>query len=56
VVTGRYDMNVAPLTAWRIHLAIPGSEFVVFERSGHLPCYEEAAEFAAVLNRFLSHR
>src|SRR5258708_4817960 len=39
VVSGRYDMNVAPATAWRIHQAIPGSRFVVFEKSGHLPFF-----------------
>jgi len=32
VMTGRYDINVAPLVAYRIHKAIPGSRFVVFEK------------------------
>jgi len=53
VLTGRYDMNVAPLTAWRIHQAITGSQWFVFERSGHLPWYEEPAEFARVVAPFL---
>ena len=53
VLTGRYDMNVAPLTAWRIVHAIPGAKFVAFERSGHLPAYEEPARYRAVLTRFL---
>jgi proline iminopeptidase len=56
VVTGRYDMNVAPLTAYKIHQAIPGSAFVVFERSGHLPFYEEPEEFAKTLEGFLNGR
>jgi proline iminopeptidase len=37
VITGRYDMNVAPITAWKIYKAIPGAKFVVFAKSGHLP-------------------
>lgn len=55
VTTGRYDMNVAPLTAWRIHQAIAGSEFRVFERSSHIPFYEEPEAFTAALREFLSH-
>lgn len=53
VATGRYDMNVAPLVAYKIHQAIPGSQFVVFERSGHMPFYEEPDAFVAALERFL---
>jgi proline iminopeptidase len=56
VVTGRYDMNVAPATAYRIHKAIPGSKFVVFERSGHLPYFEEPEAFLKVLGDFLAGR
>jgi hypothetical protein len=36
VVTGRYDINVAPSVAYKIHKAIAGSQFVVLEKSGHL--------------------
>lgn len=53
VVTGRYDANVAPVVAWRIHRAIPGSRFVVFERSGHLPFYEEPERFVREVEDFL---
>jgi proline iminopeptidase len=53
VMTGRYDINVAPSTAYRIHLAIPGSKFAVFEKSGHLPFYEEPEEFLKVVQGFL---
>ncbi|HEX4959587.1 MAG TPA: alpha/beta fold hydrolase [Thermoanaerobaculia bacterium] len=53
VVTGRYDMNVVPSVAWRIHQAIPGSRFVVFEKSGHLPFFEEPAKFVQVVGEFL---
>jgi proline iminopeptidase len=54
VITGRYDMNVAPLTAWRMYKAIPGARFVVFERSGHLPSYEEPDKYVQVLDGFLA--
>lgn len=53
VITGRYDMNVAPLTAWRIHNAIAGSQWAVFDRSGHLPWFEEPEEFLRVASTFL---
>lgn len=54
VVTGRYDINVAPLVAYRIHKAIPGSRFTVFERSGHIPFYEEPEAFVRATEEFLT--
>ena len=54
VVTGRFDMNVAPSVAWKIHRAIPGSEFAVFERSGHIPYFEEPQAFVERLEGFLA--
>jgi proline iminopeptidase len=54
VVNGRYDMNVAPLTAWRLKQAIPGAKVVFFEHSGHLPSYEEPERYLQVLNDFLN--
>jgi proline iminopeptidase len=53
VMTGRYDMNVAPLTAWRIAHAISGARIVFFEQSGHLPSYEEPEKYRTVLEAFL---
>jgi proline iminopeptidase len=53
VITGRYDMNVAPLVAYRIHKNIPGSRFVVFEKSSHLPFTEEPEAFARAVEEFL---
>ena len=53
VITGRYDMNVAPLTAWRMAHAIPGAQLVFFEKSGHLPAYEEPDKYLQVLETFL---
>ncbi|HSZ07128.1 MAG TPA: alpha/beta hydrolase [Steroidobacteraceae bacterium] len=54
VITGRYDMNVAPLTAWRVAHAIPGAQIVFFEKSGHLPAYEEPEKYLQVLESFLA--
>jgi proline iminopeptidase len=53
VITGRFDMNVAPLTAWRMYKAIPRAKFEVFEKSGHLPSYEEPDKYVTVVDDFL---
>jgi proline iminopeptidase len=56
VITGRFDANVAPLTAYKIHQAIPRSRFVVFERSGHLPFIKEPEDFVRLVEEFLDAR
>jgi proline iminopeptidase len=56
VLSGRYDINVAPSVAWKIHQAIPGSQFHVFEKSGHFPFYEEQDAFVREVERFLAAR
>ena len=53
IITGRYDMNVAPLTAWRMYKAVPGAKLVIFARSGHLPSYEEPDKYVQVVDSFL---
>jgi proline iminopeptidase len=53
VINGRYDMNVAPLTAWQLRQMIPGAKVVFFEKSGHLPSYEEPEKYIQVLEEFL---
>ena len=53
VVTGRYDFNVAPSVAYGIHTKVPGSQFAVFERSGHLPFCEEPDAFVKKVEAFL---
>jgi proline iminopeptidase len=55
VINGRYDMNVAPLTAWRIYKTIPNAKLVIFEQSGHLPSYEEPDKYVQALNDFLTN-
>jgi proline iminopeptidase len=54
VMTDRFDINIAPSVAYKIHKAIPNSKFVVFEQSGHLPFYEEQKEFVRLVEGFLS--
>ena len=54
VINGRFDMNVAPLTAWNLAHAIPGAKLVYFEHSGHLPSYEEPDRYIVVLEDFLN--
>lgn len=54
VMCGRFDVNVAPSVAWKIHQAIPHSRFHVFEQSGHLPFYEQPDEFVQVVEEFLN--
>jgi proline iminopeptidase len=56
VLSGRYDMNVAPITAWKLAHAIPGAKVVFFEKSGHLPAYEEEQRYQQVLEDFLNGR
>lgn len=56
VITGRYDMNVAPLVAWNIAHKIPGAKIVFFEQSSHLPSYEEPEKYQRVLEDFLNAR
>jgi proline iminopeptidase len=53
IITGRYDMNVAPLTAWKMYKAIPGAKLVIFAKSGHLPSYEEPDKYVHVVDTFL---
>ena len=56
IMNGRYDMNVAPLTAWQLKQAIPGAKVAFFEHSGHLPSYEEPQRYISVLESFLNEQ
>ena len=53
VINGRYDMNVAPLTAWQLAHTIPNARVVFFEESSHFPSYEEPDKYLQVLEDFL---
>jgi proline iminopeptidase len=54
ILNGRFDMSVAPLTAWQLKQLVPGAKVVFFEHSGHLPSYEEPDRYIAVLEDFLN--
>jgi proline iminopeptidase len=54
VMWGRFDINVAVLTGWKISQAIPGAKMVIYSKSGHFPFYEEESPFLRDLNQFLS--
>jgi proline iminopeptidase len=56
VMHGRFDMNVAVLTAWKTYKAIPGAKIVIFAKSGHLPFYEEPDKFLQTLTSFLAEK
>lgn len=56
VITGRWDMNVAPINAWKMTHAIPRAKIVFFEESGHLPAYEEPEKYRRVIEEFLDAR
>ena len=53
IITGRYDMNVLPLTTWRFNQGIPGARTVFFEQSSHLPWSEKPAKYRAVIEQFM---
>jgi len=52
VISGRYD-EATPIIAETVHRGIPGSEWVLFENSSHMPHVEETERFLEVLTNFL---
>jgi len=53
VTSGRHD-EATPRIAEVVHRGIPGSEWVVFEESGHLAFQEERERYMSVLDDFLT--
>jgi proline-specific peptidase len=53
VIGGRYD-EATPAITETVHRGIPGSEWVIFENSAHLPHVEETERYLQVLDRFLA--
>ncbi len=53
VTGGRYD-EVSPKVAASIHKRIKGSQLVTFEKSSHLPMWEERAAYMKTLREFLA--
>lgn len=54
VIWGREDRLTPLETGERIHGAIPHSQMVLIEKAGHAPHREQPAEFAAIVDKFLS--
>jgi proline-specific peptidase len=53
VTSGRYD-EATPAIAETVHRGIKGSQWVIFEQSGHMAHAEEPDRYIQVLNEFLS--
>jgi len=54
VMGGRYD-EATPAITETVHRGIPGSEWVIFETSSHMPHLEETERYMQVLTNFLDH-
>lgn len=53
LLSGRYD-EATPIIVETIHQSIPGSEWVIFENSSHMPHVEETELYLQILNKFLT--
>ncbi len=53
VLGGRHD-EVTPEVTEAVHRGIPGSEYVLFEQSSHMPHLEERARFMALVGDFVA--
>ncbi|MBM3237907.1 alpha/beta fold hydrolase [Candidatus Poribacteria bacterium] len=53
VIGGRYD-EATPTITETVHRGIPGSEWVIFENSSHMPHLEETERYMQVLTNFLN--
>jgi L-proline amide hydrolase len=52
LLSGRYD-EATPMIVETIHRGIPGSEWILFEQSSHLPHVEETERYIEVMDEFL---
>lgn len=55
IIWGEQDAIIPVAHAHAAHEAMPGSELVLFERSGHFPHVEEPLRFVEVLDDFFQH-
>ena len=53
LLSGRHD-EATPMIVETIHHRIPGSEWVIFEESSHMPHVEETERYLQVLSEFLA--
>ena len=54
IICGEEDVLTTPAMSQAMHAAIPGSELVLFEQTGHLPNLEQPERFNATVARFLA--
>jgi len=54
VLVGRYDPEGPLPCSLELHRGIPGSQLVIFEKSGHFPFVEETERFTLSLDTFLN--
>lgn len=55
IANGRFDTDITPAVAFKLHQTIPNSGFVIFEKSGHFPFYEESDKFLHTMEAFLNN-
>jgi pimeloyl-ACP methyl ester carboxylesterase len=53
IVWGRHDRAVPIETGWKLHGRIPGARFEVFDRSSHMPNFDEPDRFNDLVVGFL---
>jgi proline iminopeptidase len=53
VMVGRKDGIILPRLAWHFVTAVPKTQLLVFEKSGHYPFMEETSACMAAIDRFL---
>src|SRR5262249_22789337 len=53
VLAGRHDRTCSVRAAEAIARLVPGSELVIFERSGHVPFVEEQERYVEIVRSFL---
>ena len=53
ILAGRYD-EASPICAKTLHQGIAGSQWVLFEKSSHLPHIEEQEKYLSVVSNFLA--
>ena len=55
ILVGKYDAETPVDMSEAIYRGVPGSQIIIFERSGHVPWIEAREEFFSALNRFLAN-
>lgn len=54
VIAGKYDRAIPPVHGRALAAGIVGSEFVLFENSGHFPYEEEPERWSEVIRTFVT--